>query len=135
MNQKLKLEKPRFEKNETGYHGSAVKILASWMDGRIEQPFKFNVEILFVPDVTCYKNGILECIYEVVYKHPLTGTKYGKIQEWCYRNYTDLTVFEISADYILAQTKKPERIEVMECYTVSLFEYEDIQDELITAIR
>ena len=134
MNQVKETKKPRFKVNESGYHKGAKEILASWVNGNIEQPFKFNGEILFVPDVTCYKDGILDCIYEVVHSHPLTGAKYGKIQEWCYRNYTELTVFEISADYILAQTKKPERIETMECYTVSLFEYEEIQDELITAI-
>lgn len=130
----VKVKKPRFKTNESGYHKSAKEILASWVNGVIEHPFKFNDEILFVPDVTCYKNGILDCIYEVIHSHPLTGKKYGKIQEWCYRNYTELTVFEISADFILAQTKKPEWIETMECYTVSLFEYEEIQDELIKSI-
>jgi hypothetical protein len=131
MNRELIMKKPRFKKKESGYHKSAVEILASWVNGVIEQPFSFDGEILFIPDVTCYKNGILECIYEIVQSHPLTGKKYGKIQEWCFRNYTDLTVFEISADFILRQTEKPERLETIECYTVSLFEYEEIQDELI----
>jgi len=135
MNQKLKLKKPHFKQNETGYHKSAKQILASWVDGILEQPFYVEGKIVFVPDVTVYKNGVLDCIYEIVYSHPLTAHKYGLIQFYCYKNFCDLTVYEISADFILAQTKKPERIEVMECYTISLFEYEDIQDELITTIR
>lgn len=114
-----------FKINESGYHKSAKEILAKWVNGKIEQPFEVNGKAVFVPDVTCYKNGILECIYEVVHSNPLSAHKYGLIQFWCYKNFTDLTVYEISADYILAQTEKPERIETMECYTVSLFEYED----------
>ena len=47
-------------------------------------------------------------------------------------NRIDLTVFEVSVDWILKQTEKPFRIEVMECYTVSLLEYED--ELLIKAI-
>jgi hypothetical protein len=132
MNQVKVMMKPRFKKNESGYHESAVKILASWVNGEVEKPFCFEGKMIFVPDVACYKNGVIECIYEVVHAHPLTGEKYGRIQEWCYRNYTDLTVFEISADFILSQTCKPERIETMECYVVSLFEYEE--ENLIKSI-
>lgn len=134
MNQVKVTKKPRFKVNESGYHKSAKEILASWVNGVTEQPFCVDGKIVFVPDVTCYKNGVLECIYEVVHSHPLTAHKYGLIQYYCYHNFCDLTVFEISADYILAQTKKPERIETMECYTVSLFEYEGIDDCLIKSI-
>jgi hypothetical protein len=124
----------RFEKRETGYHRSAVEILSRWVNGVMEQPFLLDGAIVFIPDVTCYRDGILNCIYEVVYKHPLTGKKYGLIQYWCYRNLSELTVFEVSADYILSQTAKPERIEVMECYIVSPFELDEISDNLINPI-
>jgi len=134
MNQQLKAMKPRFEVNETGYHKSAKEILASWVSGVTEQQFCVDGKIVFVPDVTVYKDGAISCIYEVVYSHPLTAKKYGLIQYYCYKNFCDLTVYEISADFILKQTCKPEVIETMECYTVSLFEYEEIQDDLIQAI-
>jgi len=87
-----------FKVNETGYHKSAKEILAGWVNGNIEQPFYVDDKIIFVPDVTCYKDGILDCIYEVVYSHPLTAEKYGMIQYYCYKNVCDLTVYEISAD-------------------------------------
>lgn len=128
-------KKPRFKKTETGYHSSAVKILASWVQGVIEQPFYVDQSIVFVPDVTVYKDGILQSIYEVVYSHPLDGNKYGLIQFWCYRNLTPLTVFEVSADFILAQTEKPEVIKAMDTYIVDPLEYEEIQDDLITPIK
>jgi hypothetical protein len=73
--------------------------------------------------VTCYKDGVIECVYEVVYSHPLTAKKYGLIQFYYYREVKEMTVYEISADFILRQTKKPERIETIECYTVNPFEY------------
>lgn len=118
-------KKSLFKVNETGYHKSAKEILASWVNGVTEIKMKVNDRIIFVPDVVVYKDGILDSIYEVVYTHPLTGWKYGKIQYYCYMNRCDLTVFEISADYILAQTEKPDPIIPMECYIVSMFEYED----------
>ena len=117
---KLKKQKHPFEKCETGYHIGAVEILARWTGGIIEPEFRVENSIVFIPDIACYENGILKSIYEVVYTHPLTGRKLGLIEYWCYRNGTELTIFEVSADYILAQTNKPERIQTMECYIISL---------------
>ena len=131
MNQKL-TKMSRFKKNESGYHESAKNILAGWVKGYTEIEFKVDGSIVFVPDITIYKDGIIDCIYEIVYSHPLTAKKYGLIQYWCYMNRIDLTVFEVSTDWILKQTEKPLRIEAMECYSVSLLEYED--ELLIKAI-
>lgn len=117
---KHNMKKPRFKKKETGYHESAVKILALWVDGIIEKEFYIDSVIAFVPDVTCYKDGVLSSIYEVVYSHPVIGKKLGLIQAWCYFNSTELSVFEVSADWILKQTEKPKRIETMEYYNIEL---------------
>jgi len=124
MNQKL-TKMSHFKKNESGYHESAKNILSGWVNGIIEQPFTVDGSFVFVPDITVYKDGVLNCIYEVVYSHPLSAKKYGLIQYWCYMNRIDLTVLEVSADWILKQIEKPLRIEAMECYTVSILEYED----------
>jgi len=123
-----------FKDNQTGYHRSAVNILAEWVTGVKEQPFCIEGSIAFVPDVTCFKDGILDCIYEVVHSHPLDGKKLGMMQYYCYRNLTELTVHEISTDYILKQTEKPGRIESIESYIIDPFEYEDIQNELVKPI-
>ena len=108
-----------FKRIETGYHKAAKDILSGWVNGVTEKEFKVDGSILFVPDVTCYENGVLKSLYEVVYKNPLTGRKLGLIEYWCYRNATELSVYEVSADYILAQTDKPEFIQTMECYVVN----------------
>jgi hypothetical protein len=108
----------RYKKNETGYHKFAVKEFASWVNGIIEVPFYIDGSIVFVPDVACYENGVLKSIYEIVYTHPITGKKLGIIQNWCYRNSTELSLFEVSADWVLKQTKKPDRIEMMEYYDI-----------------
>jgi hypothetical protein len=110
----------KFKKNETGYHKFAVQELASWINGIIEQPFYIDSSIAFISDISCYKNGVLTDIYEVVYSHPVDGKKLGMIQNWCYRNVTELSLFEVSADWILKQTVKPERIETMEMYEISI---------------
>jgi hypothetical protein len=105
----------RFKKNETGYHKYAVTQLAEWVGGQTEVPFYIDSEIVFVPDVVCGTD-----LYEVVYTHPVNGRKLGSIQMWSYFNSTDLSVFEVSADWILAQTEKPERIKVMEYYDITM---------------
>jgi len=122
MNPETKIKSPRFKKKESGYHSAAVKILAEWLDGVIEKEFYLDGRIVFVPDVTVYKNDVLVSIYEVYHTHPLDGKKLGLIQEWCFRNQTDLSVFEVSADYILTQTEKPEFVRVMSCHIVDPFE-------------
>jgi hypothetical protein len=132
MNLTKEKTKRRFKKVETGYHKSAKEILSSWVGGEMEKPMKVDDRIIFVPDVAVYKDGILDCIYEVVYKNPFTGYKYGMIQYYCFMNVCELTVFEISADYILAQTEKPDPIIPMECYVVNPFEYDE--DKLIKAL-
>lgn len=114
--------KPRFRHKESFKHLMAKLVLSQWVNGIIEEPFYINGEYLFIPDVTVKEDGILTSIYEVVASHAFTGKKLGLIQEWCYRNSTDLTIFEISADYILAQTEKPDPIIPMDCYIIDLFE-------------
>lgn len=123
-----------FKKNESGYHESAVKILAGWVNGMIEIPFYIDGSIVFIPDVACFENGLLISIYEVVHSHPLSAKKYGMIQYWCYRKIKELTVFEVSSDFILSQTSKPDRIVTMECYIVNPFEYDEITDDLVKAV-
>jgi hypothetical protein len=113
----------KFKKNETGYHKHAVIQLAEWVDGEIEKEFYIDDSIVFVSDVVCYENNVLKSIFEVVYSNPMTGRKLGIIQNWCYRNATELSLFEVSADWILKQTGKPERIETMEYYDIDLFSY------------
>lgn len=113
-------KKSRFKKKETGYHKYAVSQLAEWVNGKIEVEFYIDSAIAFVPDVSCYENGILTKLYEVVYSHPVDGKKLGMIQAWCYFNSTGLSVFEVSADWILKQTEKPERIETMEYYDINV---------------
>ena len=119
---KLKNQKHHFEKKETGYHKYAVMELAKWVNGEAEKEFKMNGKTVFIPDVTCTQNGVITCVYEVCHSHPVDGYKLGMIQYWCYMNGTAITVYEVSADYILSQLGRPERIETMECYTVNPFE-------------
>jgi hypothetical protein len=119
----LKKKKHPFEKNETGYHKFAVQQLAEWVGGEAEKQFKVDGRIVFVPDVV--KD---DTVYEIVYSHPIDGKKLGMMQYWCYRNSSEMTIFEVSADFILSQTKKPERIETLECYII---EYETIKEKAL----
>jgi hypothetical protein len=125
-------KKHPFKRCESGYHKYAVTELATWVNGVIEKPFEIDGKMIFIPDVTCYKNGILDSIYEIVNRYPITGYKLGMIEYWCYRNSTELTVFEVSADFVLRQTDKPERIETMECYLINPFGDENRTDEFVS---
>ena len=107
---KSQMKKHHFEKKESFRHKCAVEILASWVGGVTEQKFYLDGKIEFVPDVAVYENGVLTSIYEVVNSNPLSSHKYGIIQYWCYLNCKDLTVYEVSAEYILDQLEKPDQI-------------------------
>jgi hypothetical protein len=111
----------KYKKNETGYHKHAVKQLAEWVNGIAEKEFYIDSEIAFVPDVTCYENGILTNMYEVVYSHPVPWRKIGIIQMWSYFNNTEFNLIEVSYDWILKQTEKPDRIINIDCYDINPF--------------
>lgn len=114
-------QKPRFEDNQSGYHRSAVEILAGWVNGVAEEEFYYHNLYYFTPDVTVYKDGRPEILYEVIHKHDFTGKKLGRIQFWCYVNAMDLKVCEVSAHWILRQTKKPDSIQTLEQYNITVF--------------
>lgn len=116
---KKKNRKRRFEVNETGYHKSAKKILCEWVNGEMEKEFYIWDRIVFVPDIVCMNGNRIDNIYEVVYTHPIDGKKLGLMQAYGYLNGTGFSVFEVSADWVLKQTKKPERIETMELYEIN----------------
>lgn len=120
MNEKKKYP---FKKNETGFHKYAVKTLAEWVNGECEKPFYVEGLIVFVPDVIVINNGIIDRIYEVVYNHPIDGKKLGLMQYWSYRNKTELNVFEVSTDFILKQTSKPDYIEILEYYNIEVLDF------------
>jgi hypothetical protein len=110
-----------FEDIQSGYHRSAVDILRKWTGGKKEMKFYLQGQYYFVPDITIMKNKVPVILYEVIHKHDFTGKKLGRIQFWCYCNAVDMTVYEVSADWILSQVKKPKKIKVMEKYEITVF--------------
>jgi len=112
------MKKYHFKINESGYHKFAKQQLSEWVGGEMEQPFYIDGEIAFVPDITCKDNGIVTRLYEVVYSHPIPGIKLGRIQMWSYFNNTEFSVYEVSHDWILKQTEKPDRIVCIDYYDI-----------------
>ena len=123
------------DKSESYKHDAAKKVLASWLDYdvRIEMPFTIDDRIVFVPDLTCMVGDAVICLYEVVHSHFIDGIKLGRIQSWCYRNFTELSVYEIDAEYILKQTEKPDIIEKINVYEIT-FEPAEIDESIIGKI-
>jgi hypothetical protein len=112
--------KPRFKVNVSYKHESAIRVLKSWFEPEytchLNYKFFYGNALLFIPDLTLTHEGTVRAIYEIVHTHGLTGRKLGYIQLWCSANY-DFAVHEISADYILNKTSKPEYIETDMFYT------------------
>lgn len=133
MNQSMKQvrKKHHFKRNETGYHKLAVRQLAKWVKGRVEYKFTIDERILFVADVVTLRDGFVDCIYEVVYTHPIDGKKLGRIQYWSYRNSKEFIVYEVTADFILSQMRKPEKIQTKECYVINLFDKQCLDTQKI----
>lgn len=112
-----------FKQIETGYHRSAKEILAAWVNGIQEYKLMHKDSIVIVPDVVCIENGVIIFAYEVTHSNKLTGKKLAMYDYWCYMNRCSLTLFEVSADYILAQTEKPSYISA-DCYIIDPNNYE-----------
>lgn len=115
----MKCEKENrvFKIHETGYHKSAKLILADWVNGIPEYPLTVKDNFVIIPDVVCISDGVISCAYEIIHSNPLTGRKLAMYDYWAYMNGTSITVFGVSADFILAQTDKPGYIS-SDCYII-----------------
>ena len=121
------MKKHPFKEIESYKHKAAKDVLAGWLNDKydVEQEVKFLIKgrYVFVADLACYINGNLICLYEVLNKHQISGKKIGRIQSWAYRNFKDLIVYEIRAEWILSQINKPEEIKFCNKYEM-LFQTE-----------
>lgn len=106
-----------FNSKESYNHLYAKLILKEWLKFDyiiyLEQKFYLNNKILFIPDLTCYKNGEINKIIEIVNKSDLTGEKLNKIQKYQYYTKSRFKVFSITSEYILRQVNKPDDIKMI----------------------
>lgn len=113
-------------KDESYLHYLAKYILSEWLRHGYDR-FKSIDKVLLekklylydgkyiIPDITCYnKTGDIIYIFEVVNTNELLGGKINKIQQYKYYKHKSFRVFEVSADWILSQLKKPEDIQYIE---------------------
>ena len=112
--------KKRYRNFKESYkHSAAITVLTDWLESDFEvkvEPF-MGFDLVFRPDIAVYTDGGLRAIYEVVHKHSVDGKKLGKMQYYGYINNVEFLCHEVSVDWILEQTEKPERV-------VSTFTYE-----------
>jgi hypothetical protein len=107
-------------KNKESYkHKSAKEVLASWLRSeytvKVEQEFKWDGYLLFIPDIAVYTGGQIQAFYEVYHKNDLTGKKIGWMQYFCYVNNLELLLHEVDAEWILIQCGKPDKIQKLTC--------------------
>lgn len=108
-----------FKTKESYLHNHAKMLLAGWVGGQVEMPFDISGRRVFVPDVVAPGRGCLD-IYEVVNTNPIDGVKLGRIQSWVYHNDFSVSVKEVSASWIMSRTERPEYIEYINRYYISV---------------
>lgn len=97
---------------ESYKHAAAVKVLADWLrsDYIVKVEKYMGFDLVFKPDIAAYKNDILQAIYEVVHTNGVDYKKLGRIQYYAYVNNLSFLCHEVSAEWILRQTEKPDKI-------------------------
>jgi len=107
---------------ESFKHLLAKKLLCIWLqkhyETRMEVKFFSHTMLMFVADIVCYDNGIPFAIYEVVHTHGIDFKKLSRIQQWSYRNAIQLQVYEVSAEWILRQVKRPKTLKYIDFTTI-----------------
>lgn len=119
------MKKCRFNKIEMYLHEHAIMVLCDWI---IEFPERFGLipirieseekfcdrgVVSFIPDVSVYGHDGICSMFEVVYKNALTGKKLNKMQQYFYENQIDVSVYEISSEYIMKQVKCPDVVRMI----------------------
>lgn len=107
-----------FKKKESYKHRAAIDILSGWLEEwfkvRHEVEFYIDGSIAFVPDITCYEDKEIVAFYEVHHTHEMDYKKLGRMYEWTYRNQSQAGIYEISAEWILVQTEKPDKLQLVD---------------------
>lgn len=110
------------KKIESLKHLMAKKFLAAWLKKyyktRTEVKFYSNTMIQFVADIVCYDNNEPFAMYEVVHTHGLDYKKLSRIQQWSYKNNIQLQVYEVEAEWIMRQVKRPDKLKLTNFTTV-----------------
>lgn len=103
---------------ESYKHKIAKLLLARWLrseyETRTEVKFYSGHRILFIADIVCYDRNEPFAIYEITHKHGIDFLKLSRIQQWSYRNSLQLQVYEVQAEWILSQIRKPDRLKYIE---------------------
>ena len=98
---------------ESYKHRAAINVLKKWLSDEYEVRTEEEFVIdgwTFYPDISVYKEGFLQAMYEVTHTHPVDARKLGRIQHYCYRKGINIMVHEVDAEWILRQIGKPESI-------------------------
>ena len=106
---------------ESYKHYFAKKILARWLsceyETRTEIKFYLGKKIYFIADIVCFDHNEPFAIYEITHSHGIDFRKLARIQQWSYQNAIQLQVYEVQAEWVLCQIRKPEKLKYID-YTI-----------------
>lgn len=106
-------KKFHFKDNSESYkHFHAKDILAKWLrpefiDVRIEYELRINFMTRRIPDIACYNENGICAVYEVVHSNLVSREKKMFYLGFMENISLKFHVYEISAEYIMRQIKKP----------------------------
>jgi hypothetical protein len=132
--------KKKFHSNESFKHKLAKGLLIEWLKDNprligLESIIKITTEetqceggnIVFCPDITIYSDIGICAFIEIFNKHAVSDVKIDNIYRYLFSHkWLFIDVLEISADWIMNQTKQPEEL-LYQRYT---FANHDILDNL-----
>lgn len=100
------------DKSESYKHFHAKKILTEWLKPefiavRIEYELRINFMIYRIPDIACYNENGICAVYEVVHSNLISNKKKLFYLGFMENISLKFPVYEISAEYIMRQIKKP----------------------------
>jgi len=138
--EKTKSSKPRlFESVESYKHKLAKDVLIEWIRNAprlidLKEIYKIKTEesqcdegnVVFVPDITVYSDKGICAFIEINHTHSISDIKLDNICTYLDRHdWLDVVVYEISADWILNQTKQPD---VLNCQKLVLVNHDTLDN-------
>ena len=118
-------------KDESYKHRAAINVLKKWLSRQFivktEMEFCKGDKIQFIPDITCFKKGRIPeglsreivAFYEVEHTHGIDSKKLTRMHYWLYSNQSQAGIYEVQAEWILRQTRRPDILEYID-YSIEI---------------
>lgn len=107
------MELPFYDTSDAYYFEASKGLIEPGFVGEFGECFDLSTyfgERLFVPDITVFSKGCAVYFIEIVHTSEVNNSKLSKIMWWLEKTGASVALYEVEAEWLLTQIRKPSEI-------------------------